>query len=99
MFVAFLFLISTELGNLGGNLDDLVIILFSGAALLFLYVSRKKTSLKELRIQNDVIMTIFTIVLLTLLAGIFVIQDNPNSLPEGIPALILMVLAIINRFI
>ncbi|MDE1828194.1 MAG: hypothetical protein KGH65_03485 [Candidatus Micrarchaeota archaeon] len=92
-------LIGEESDILSHAFDDVAIFWLSVIVLLVIAVSRKKVSLKELIMQHNVITVLFVAALLIQIAAIFIEMSDPADFGNEIPTLILIILAIANRFV
>ena len=82
----------------GDAFDDLVLI---GAALLSLIIlgtQREKKTARALVLQFNVVTVIFAIALLATIAFFLLVTKNPSDFDDEVPALIAVILAILNRF-
>lgn len=92
-------LIGEESDILSHVFDDVAIFWLSVIVLLVIAISRKKVSIKELAMQHNVITVLFVAALLIQIAAIFIEMSDPADFGNEIPTLILIILAIANRFV
>ncbi|MDE1850970.1 MAG: hypothetical protein KGH54_04235 [Candidatus Micrarchaeota archaeon] len=92
-------LIGEESDMLAHAFDDIAILSLSVIVLLVIGVSWKKVSFKELIMQHNVITLLFAVALAVQIAAIFIEMSDPADFGNEIPSLILILLAIANRFV
>jgi hypothetical protein len=80
-------------------IDDLGLVGISIFSLALLGIWWNRRSLKGLRSQHNIIAILFVIAVLFKLFGIVVEMDHPDDFGNEIPGLIILLIAVINRFV
>ncbi len=80
-------------------IDDLGLVGISILSLALLGIWWNRRSLKELRSQHNIIAILFVIAVLFKIIGIVVEMDHPDDFGNEIPGLIILLIAVINRFV
>jgi hypothetical protein len=80
-------------------IDDLGLVGISIFSLALLGIWWNRRSLEDLRSQHNIIAILFVIAVLFKLFGIVVEMDHPDDFGNEIPGLIILLIAVINRFV
>ncbi|MDE1869426.1 MAG: hypothetical protein KGH71_00375 [Candidatus Micrarchaeota archaeon] len=105
IFAAFfmLFALGGLIGEEGDILshaaDDIVLAGIAAVTIIYLYASRNRQSLVDLRRQHNIVLVLFIIALVVQIGAIFIEMGDPMDFGNEIPSLILIVLVLVNRFI
>ena len=87
----------TELSPASHAIDDLGIAIVALIALIYLAASWKRTSLRELATQNNIVFILFIIALLFQIFGL-VIEAGTADFGDEIPVLLGIIITLANRF-
>lgn len=96
-FVAMLLDAFTELDAFSHYIDDFGIALIAIIALVYLAISWKRTGVKELLTQNNVVFVLFVIALIIQIYGLFM-EVGTNDFGDDIPVLLGLIITLANRF-
>ncbi len=96
-FVAMLLDALSELNVLSHSVDDFGIALMALIAIVYLAVSWKRTEIKALLAQNNVVFVLFVIALIFQIYGLFV-EAGTNDFGDEIPVLLGLIITLANRF-
>ncbi len=80
-------------------LDDYLIIFIAIVALLFVFLSWKRQTVSQLLAQHNVLAVLIVIALIVQVYGIIAEIHDPADFGNEIPAFILLIMMLINRFI
>lgn len=97
--IAFVGLMMEESDKFFNALDDYAIFTIGVVSLVYLLTQRKKTSLAELKKQNKIILILFVIALIFQIYAIPTELSDAQDFGNEIPVLILLVLALLNKFV
>ena len=79
-------------------LDEYVLVALAVVALVVLAVMWKKQALGELRKQHNILLVLFVIMLVFKLYAVSVEFGDPQDFGNEIPGLIILIIAVANRF-
>ncbi|MCL4373396.1 MAG: hypothetical protein M1360_00430 [Candidatus Marsarchaeota archaeon] len=96
-FTAMLLDAFSELDVLSHSVDDFGIALIALIVIVYFAVSWKRTEIKELMTQNNVVFVLFAIALILQVYGLFV-EAGTNDFGDDIPVLLGLIITLANRF-
>ena len=79
--------------------DDIIILSIAITTIWLILASWKKTSLKQLVAQHNLILSLFVVALIVQIAAIFLEINDPTDFGNEIPSLFLILFTLANRFV